>query len=139
MPTITFTHERFHVTLDQVSAVLELLNESDMPNDDRGTIAVTVARPQIQASAPLATEVDVMSQVELGGPINDAAALAIAGWYQSPRGIGQTFNLLASGRPVAIDELLDAINVELTRPTDPAFARALEALSRWAELEVDQN
>jgi len=58
MPTITITHERFHVSLDQINAVRTLLVDADMPNDDHGTVAVVVQRPRIQASAPLATEAD---------------------------------------------------------------------------------
>ena len=130
MPTITITHERFHVSLDQIAAVRTLLVDADMPNDDRGTVAVTIQRPSIQASAPLATEVDVRNQAELGGPINDSAALSIAAWYASARG---ALNELAHGRPVPVDELLDAIS------SFGGDLPTLEALARWVELSTDEN
>lgn len=137
MPTITTDFERHHVGMENLRQVLDLLSEMDLPDGD--AVAITVQRPMISASAPHATGVDVSNQIEMGGPINDSAALAIASWYQSARGYGQTFNLLASGRPVAVDELLDAIGVELKHPTDPAFTKALEALARWATEGTDEN
>jgi len=142
MQTITITHERFHVSLDQINAVRTLLVDADMPNDDRGTVAVTIQRPSIQASAPLATEADVRNQIELGGPINDSAALSIAAWYASARGQGLTFNELATGRPVPVDELLDAIQAEReTAPHDTLITGGadLEALARWVKRSTDEN
>jgi hypothetical protein len=140
MPTITTAVEVYHVHPSQLDQVLELLNELDSPESNG--VRVTVPRPRIQASAPYATEADVRNQIELGGPINDSAALAIAAWYVSARDQGLTFNELAAGGPVAVDELLDAIAAEReAAPHDTLITGGadLEALARWVELSTDEN
>jgi hypothetical protein len=141
MPTITTTIEVYHVHPTQLDQVLELLGEVDSP-EGNGVIRIAVPRPRIQASAPYASEVDVRNQIELGGPINDSAALAIAAWYASARGQGLTFNELATGRPVLVDELLDAIGAEReAAPHDTLITGGadLDALARWVEQSTDEN
>jgi hypothetical protein len=140
MPTITTAAEVYHVRSSQLDQVLELLAELDSPESDG--VRITVPRPRIQASAPLATEADVRNQIELGGPINDSAALSIAAWYASARGAGQTFHELATGRAVPVDELLDAIQAEIDtapRNTLTVSAGDLDALARWVEQSTDEN
>jgi hypothetical protein len=142
MPTITTATEVYHVHLSQLDQVLELLGELDSP--ERSGVRIDVQRPRIQASAPLATEADVRNQIELGGPINDSAALAIAAWYASARGQGPTFNELATGRAVPVDELLDTVTSTIANTLlDAGLAKpdtsALQALARWVEQSADEN
>jgi len=140
MATRTRTYERFHVTLEQVTEIRNLLVEADQPNDDRGVVGISVERPLISVSAPLATFADVHSQVAIGGTINDSAAVTIAGWYSSGDGRGATFRSLVFGLPTPVDELTDAISDELVgREDDDLYALALQALARWAEGVIDQS
>jgi hypothetical protein len=142
MPTITTAVEVYHVHPTQLDQVLELLGELDSPESNG--VRITVQRPRIQASAPYATSADVTRQIELGEVINDSAAVAIASWYATARGVGQTFNELATGRPVAVDELLDAVTSAIANTLlDVGLAKpdtsALQALARWVEQSADEN
>jgi len=136
MPTRTTHFDRFNVHQTELRIILDMLGDADQPNDDDGPLTgITVERAQVQASAPHATAQDVVNQLAIGGSINDSAALAIASWYESPRGSGATFAALASGCTVAVDELLDAIATELggSQGTTDRYVQELEALARWAE------
>jgi len=70
---------------------------------------------------------------ERGEPISDAAAAAVASWWQAPAGTGLAFAALASGRPLRQDDLREAVRAELLTEDDPENRRDLAALRAWAE------
>lgn len=74
---------------------------------------------------------DRLSGLASGTPVTDAAALAVASWYQCPR-TGRAFAQLASTGTVDSDALLADIATATSETTDPASLRELMALFGWA-------
>lgn len=79
-----------------------------------------------------------VARIDAGGEeateLHDAAALAIASWWQAPGGRGRTFAQLASTGKVDLTELLDAIASEYDEATRQggSAARELDLLATWA-------
>lgn len=80
-----------------------------------------------------ATSREVAARIASGESLHRADAAAVASWFQSPRGHGLTFAMLAQGSAVERRDVLDAITAEMNAPTtDGAVAAELLALAAWA-------
>lgn len=83
---------------------------------------------------PHATSREVFALLNEDQPLTDAAALAVASWYQSARGYGYTFAMLASTGTVITNDLRDSIRHELAETNDDAGqVREITALAEWLE------
>lgn len=87
---------------------------------------------QIQVSARHSTSVEVVRRVMADEPLTDGDALAIASWYQAPRGTGETLASFASGCAVDDADLLNDIAATLEQPfEDDADRDELYHLVAW--------
>lgn len=78
------------------------------------------------------TSLEVSSRIAMGATVRDGDAAAIASWFQTPRGHGLTFALLAQGSDVARADVLAAIVAESAIPgVDAAVGAELDALATW--------
>jgi hypothetical protein len=77
------------------------------------------------------TSAVVTASIASGEGLSDSDAAAIASWYATARGHGLTLHLLSQGTPVALDDVLAAIDAELSTAYDSG-ARELQALRAWA-------
>lgn len=77
---------------------------------------------------------EVARWVRSGEPISDAAALAIASWWQGPTGYAGHLATLAGSQAVDLDELRWAIRRTLAEDARSVLDRQpLAALRAWAE------
>lgn len=80
---------------------------------------------------------EVAAHIAAGLWLTDADAAAVASWFQSPRGHGLTFALLAQGSQVDSADVQAAITAELALPsTDVDVIPELLALAAWADVQT---
>lgn len=82
---------------------------------------------------PHATCSQVREQIESGEGIDNAAALAIASWWQASAGDGYPFAILASTGTVVANDLRDSIRSALLEASDDESREELDALSSWLD------
>lgn len=82
---------------------------------------------------PHLTSDEVRAEIEAGDTISNGAAFAIASWWQSPRGYGYTFAMLASTNTLIVNDLRDSIRHEWNTCQDADARAELEALRHWVD------
>lgn len=100
----------------------------------------TLKLPLVRHSSTDDVASDISAWLERGEIISNESAAAIASCWQTPRGYGYAFALLASAGTIVPNDLRDSIRHELNACRDRRSQHELYALLEWLEtvLEVTE-
>jgi hypothetical protein len=97
-----------------------------------GDDTLNIGRVSHLTTAEVDEEVAVRDDENVNEEISDAAAAAIASWWQAPRGHGYAFAQPASTGRVRLEDLADDISGVYDTTNDATERRYMDLLATWS-------